>query len=54
MHADFTSSWERIRSTCVETFHTENVMDEERIARLFGLTLDGLFAISLIPNAITI
>jgi hypothetical protein len=29
-------------------------MDEKRIARLFGLTLGGLFAISLILSAITI
>jgi hypothetical protein len=29
-------------------------MDEKRITRLFGLTLGGLFAISLIVSAITI
>ena len=29
-------------------------MDEKRMARLFGLTLGGLFAISLILNAIAI
>jgi hypothetical protein len=29
-------------------------MDEKRIARLFGLTLGGWFAISLILSAITI
>jgi hypothetical protein len=29
-------------------------MDEKRIARLFRLTLGGLFAISLILSAITI
>jgi hypothetical protein len=45
---------ERIRSIGVETFHAENTMDEKRIARLFGLTLGGLFAISLILSAIAI
>jgi hypothetical protein len=29
-------------------------MDEKRIARLFGFTVGGLFAISLILSAITI
>jgi hypothetical protein len=29
-------------------------MDEKRMARLFGLTLGGLFAISLILNAIAL
>jgi hypothetical protein len=29
-------------------------MDEKRMARLLGLTLGGLFAISLILNAIAI
>jgi hypothetical protein len=45
---------ERIRSTCVETFTRRMTMDEKRIARLLGLTLGGLFAISLILSAITI
>jgi len=52
-HARFASLPERIRSTCVETF-SENTMDEKRIARLFGLTLGGPFAVSLILSAITI
>jgi hypothetical protein len=46
--------WERISSTCVETFTRRIAMDEKRMARLFGLTLGGLFAISLILSAITI
>jgi len=45
---------ERIRSNYVETFTLRMTMDEKRIARLFGLTLGGLFAISLILSAITI
>jgi hypothetical protein len=45
---------ERIRSNYVETFTRRMTMDEKRIARLFGLTLGGLFAISLILSAITI
>ena len=48
-HARFASLSERIRSTCVETV-SENTMDEKRIARMFGLTLDGPFALSLIPE----
>ena len=32
----------------------ENTIHEKRVARLFGLTLDGPFAISLILSAITI
>ena len=52
-HARFASLPERIRSTCVETV-SENTMDEKRIARMFGLTLDGPFALSLILSAITI
>ena len=45
---------ERIRSICVETFTRRMTMDEKRIARLFGLSLGGLFAIGLILSAITI
>jgi hypothetical protein len=48
------SARERTCSICVETFRAENTMDEKRIARLFGLTLGALFAISLILSAITI
>ena len=33
---------------------SEHTMDEKRIARLFGLTLGGPFAVSLILSAITI
>jgi hypothetical protein len=53
-HAGSVSFRERIRSNYVETFNMEKTMDEKRIARLFGLTLGGLFAISLILTAITI
>jgi len=53
-HPRFASLRERIRSSCVETFTRRMMMDEKRIARLFGLTLGGLFAISLILSAITI
>jgi predicted alpha/beta superfamily hydrolase len=45
---------ERIRPTCVEMFTRRMTMDEKRIARLFGLTLGGLFVISLILSAIAI
>jgi hypothetical protein len=53
-HARFALLRERIRSSCVETFTRRMMMDEKRIARLFGLTLGGLFAISLILSAIAI
>ena len=36
------------------TFTRRMIMDEKRIARVFGLTVGGLFAISLILSAITI
>jgi hypothetical protein len=52
--AEFTSLQERIRSTCVDRSQRRMTMDEKRMARLFGLTLGGLFAISLILNAIAI
>jgi hypothetical protein len=52
--ARFASLRERIGSTCVDTFTRRMTMDEKRIARLLGLTLGGLFAISLILSAITI
>jgi hypothetical protein len=45
---------ERIRSTYVETFTRRATMDEKGIARLFGLALGGLFAISLILSAMSI
>jgi hypothetical protein len=53
-HAQSASLRERIRSTYVETFTRRATMDEKRIARLFGLTLAGLFAISLILSAMSI
>ena len=52
-HARFASLRERIRSTYVETFTRGATTDEMRIA-LFGLALGGLFAISLIPSAMSI
>ena len=53
-HARFASLRERIRSTYIDTFTRRTTMDEKRIAGLFGLTLGGLFAISLILSAMSI
>jgi predicted alpha/beta superfamily hydrolase len=45
---------ERIRSAHVEPQNRRMTMDEKRITRLVGLSLGGVFAISLILSAISL